>query len=516
MKRFRRLSAFVMVLTLLLSLSVNVWAADYDAASMEDLWSAFNDTSGEDVNINLTANIDGTAEGGGYYGVSGQEGISYTIGSENGSTLGNIFVSGGESVTVDTDVDGGIHFDSVDATVNGDVDGDLSAYEADVAVNGDVDGDLSAYQADVAVSGDVDGELHADNATVDVDGDVNGDLYANEATVDVGGDVNGSVSAGLDSTVDIAGDVNAQGEYSWAGIDAYENAVVNVGGDVNAKDGNPDDVDYSDPTAYSDGSTGIYASGEATVNVGGNVTGGDSYGTYGYGGTGISVGDSATVNVAGNVTGGNVTTDPETVAEEYCNSMGGTAIAMYGTATVNVGGNATGGDTNGDSGTGGNGLTVYSSESDAEAGSVNVGGTVSGGDGAPDIFLGKETENAPVPEISVGSSETIEGYGFTEEELEQLIADIEATYTVKERTLDDLFNELLCMISYAEPGDEIKVNMTCYRVFSTKVIEAAKEAEVTLIIKWYGGEDLVIDKNFSAEIDVDYIQLSELAELLKK
>ena len=82
MKLFRRLSALTMVLALLLSLSISVFAADYDAANMDDMYTAFADGSGEDVNINLTSDVSGyDPEIGAYYGVSGQEGINYNIGS---------------------------------------------------------------------------------------------------------------------------------------------------------------------------------------------------------------------------------------------------------------------------------------------------------------------------------------------------------------------------------------------------------------------------------------------------
>lgn len=79
----------------------------------------------------------------------------------------------------------------------------------------------------------------------------------------------------------------------------------------------------------------------ATVTVNGDVTGGDSMGTFGYGGDGVIAEDESTVTVNGNVTGGSVTADP-TVQGEI--SLGGDAVCVESDATVTVNGNVTGGE----------------------------------------------------------------------------------------------------------------------------------------------------------------------------
>lgn len=137
----------------------------------------------------------------------------------------------------------------------------------------------------------------------------------------------------------------------------------------------------------------------ATVTVNGDVTGGDSMGTFGYGGDGVIAEDESTVTVNGNVTGGSVTADP-TVQGEI--SLGGDAVCVESDATVTVNGNVTGGDTNGYGGIGGAGILLAAEETMAEpmaegpmaeepmddsseapeaTGSVTVDGTVSGGTG---------------------------------------------------------------------------------------------------------------------------------------
>lgn len=542
MKLFRRLSAFTMVLALLLSMSLSVLAADYDAATVEDLFTAFGDTSGEDVNINVTADIDGE-----HYVVQAQEGINYSISSENGSTVGNVGFYGEGSVDVNTDVSGDLYaMEGAEVSVNGDVSGNVDAYnEGSVAVEGDVGGNVYAADgAEVTVGGNVaDGVGAYFDSSVTVEGDVGGYISTQEgSSVTVGGDVADGVNAYLDSSVTVEGDVGGfvdafdggsvtvggdVGDGVWVGSDsevtvggnvdgsvsAYGSANVTVDGDVSGTDGDPDSVDYSDPYGYSDGGMGVYADEEATVTVGGNVSGGDAYGSFAYGGTGVAASGNATVTVGGNVSGGNVTADPETETENW--SMGGTAIQMSSTATVTVGGNASGGDTNGYDGVGGNGILVIY-ESGEEPGSVTVAGDVTSGAGEQEgsgIVLYNNSE-AEAPEIVLGSCDTIEGYGFTEEELAQIKADIEANLT--KNTVDTFLADVLWLVRNAQPGDEITVNAGFRQVITKTIIEAVRECEVTLIIKWRGGDDLVIDKTFTAEFEAEYIHLSEIAELLKK
>lgn len=612
MQTFRKLSAFIMVLALMLSMSISVFAANYDAATYEDLETAFADASGEDVNINVTADIDAA-----YNALEGKEGITYNIGTENDSTLSSIGFVGG-TVVVDTDIEEYLFaFGDVDLTVNGDVDGFVDvAEDAQVAISGDVEAVGAFMDATVEIGGNVEETVYTtDNAAVSVEGDATYVTTIGSSTLEIGGDVIDSVAAGDESSVTIAGDVpyvNTYGDstveiggnvtehmgatdqttviiegnveqfayvdgeasvsiggdvgyidaYSestveiagdvtqtaWAMEDAtmtiggdaaevsadgnatitvegdsgsvyaYANANVAVAGDVNSTDGNPDEVDYEDPYSYSDGNPGVYASGDATVTVGGDVTGGDSYGTYGYGGTAISAMDNATVIVGGDATGGSVTADPETVAEdEFAVSQSGIGIVAMGTATVSVGGDVTGGSTNGDQGYAGVGVQIfiYSTE---EAGSITIGGTVTAGTGeieVPDMYVLNvtEVEESAIPEIVVGSCENIDIFGLSEEAAQALKDKIEANFTIS--AYDPFWNMLMIQIRQAKAGDEITVDAGLRTTIPAAVIDAVREMDVKLIIKWAGGEDIVVDKTFTDEV-TGILNLADLAAMIKK
>lgn len=612
MQTFRKLSAFIMVLALMLSMSISVFAANYDAATYEDLETAFADTSGEDVNINVTADIDAN-----YYGLEGKEGITYNIGTENDSTLSNIGFVGG-TVVVDTDVEEYLFaYGDADVTVNGDVDGYVDvADEAQVAVEGDVQAVGAFMDATVEIGGNVEESVYTtDNAAVSVEGDATYVTTNGSSTVEIGGDVIDSVAAGDESSVTIAGDVpyvNTNGdstveiggnvtehigatdqttviiegnveqfayvdgeasvsiggdvgyidayskstveiagdvtEIAWAMEDAtltiggnaaevsadgnatitvegdsgpvyaYTNANVSVAGDVNGTDGNPDNVDYEDPYSYSDGAAGVYASGDATVTVGGDVTGGDSYGTYGFAGTAISAMDNATITVGGDATGGSVTADPETeAADEFAVSQAGMGIIAMSTATVSVGGDVAGGSTNGNQGYAGVGVQIVM-DSIGEAGSITVGGTVTAGTGeneVADMYVMNvtEAEEPAIPEIVVGSCENIEIYGLSEEAAETLKEKIEANFTIS--AYDPFWNLLMIQIRQAKAGDEITVDAGLRTTIPAAVIDAVREMDVKLIIKWAGGEDIVVDKTFTEEV-TGILNLADLAAMIKK
>jgi len=536
MKLFRKISALVMVVALLLSLSISVWAVDYNAANADDLLNAFWDNSGEDVNINMTDNVD--AE---YSYLVGQEGIKYTIGSENGSSLSNAFFGGETNVTINADVAGDFGADEqADVTINGDVDGYANAWgDAALEINGDVNGQVNASQnADVTVDGDVNGTADAwGDAALEINGDVNGQLYAGEnAEVSVDGDVNGSVTAYGDATADIAGDVT--NEENWSAITADENATVNVDGNVTSDaegiyawmdstvtvSGDVvagDNIDTGDPS-FTYGGSAVNASGSSTVSVGGDAIGGDAEGEgMVIGGNGVSAwtdGENApTVTVGGDAIGGNATSS----SEEPCSAQGGSGIQMAGSANVTVGGDAIGGDGEGVESVSGAGAVV-SSEPGEAAGSLTIEGAVVGGEGDIDqgdlnvyAWSDPEAENqdpAEAPEISIGDAEEIFVGGFGEEEDAKLQAELEAQ--VKKPQVD-FWKYFLDKINAAQPGDEITINLYNRMSISARVINAARAKEVTLIIQWSGGDDLVIDKNFTAEIS-DPILLKDLAELLKK
>lgn len=158
---------------------------------------------------------------------------------------------------------------------------------------------------------------------------------------------------------------------------SYVTATVN--GNVTGVNGDISNADMSDPEGFDDGDAAlIFYSADVTVN--GNVTGGKSYGTYGYGGAGIDAnGNNANITVNGNVTGGDVEADPAVESVEGSESMGGSAIAVYqGNATVTVNGNVTGGSTNGHNGMGGAAITL----SYADNATVTINGTAASGNGA--------------------------------------------------------------------------------------------------------------------------------------
>lgn len=505
MKLFRRLSALAMVLALLLSMSISVFAAEFD--NMDEGFAY----DGADTDVNIT--ID-TTDGGYYY--TAQEGKTYTI-SGSGELAGGSFAGSGTveintAVTSDLDASG-----TVQVTVKDGVDGSVYANDnASVSVGGKVAGDVVAYgEANVSVSGDVNGVVYAEGYAVDsADG---------SATLTVGGDVDGGAYAEGSAELTIVGDVNG-------GVYAEDSTFVSVGGDVNGCDGDPGDVDYDDPGDYSDGKAGVMAYGNATVTVGGNVTGGDAYGTYGYGGVGIYAMEYATVSVDGNVTGGDVIADPNTESDGY-ESWGGSAIYMDGTgATVTVGGNATGGSTNGDAGKAGSGIYIDDTYFEAdEAGSVAVGGAVTGGT-APEngtegmgIEFDLVSEDTTLPELTVGSYDSIGGSAggepLTEEQLNAIKAEIKIAPKAQPgesvQVADTFWPNLIAKIRKAQPGDEITVNVYGRKSIPASVIEAVRQYDVKLIIKWNGGDDLVITKDFTAEVKGN-ILLKDLAEMLKK
>ena len=218
-------------------------------------------------------------------------------------------------------------------------------------------------------------------------------VVANEGqnyTINGNGNTIADVMIGGEGSVEINADVTS--EVNSAAMEVYDAASVTVNGDVTGKSGNPDDVDYSDPMAYSDGDAGVYAYDQAEITINGDVSGGNGYGTYGYAGDGVYAEDEAKVTVNGNVTGGSVTADPEVEAyyneeyDYYSNAYAGDGVEAEDEATVIVTGDVTGGSTNGDMGNGGYGVYADGGSHYDEYGefvseipSVTVGGDVTGG-----------------------------------------------------------------------------------------------------------------------------------------
>ncbi|MBR4291213.1 MAG: hypothetical protein IKT52_11345 [Oscillospiraceae bacterium] len=360
--------------------------------------------------------------------------------------------------------------------------------ETDITIQNNIDGDYDVI------------DLGSSDVTIGADTDAAGNKYelskveftsTSGGSVEINTNVNDTAAAG-NAQVTINGNVDD-------GVQAMDEASVTVNGDVTG-------------TSY-----GVVAEDEATVIVNGNVDGG----TYG-----VLAEGSSTIAVDGNVAGGDATGD---------GSIGGVAIGAVATATVTVTGNATGGDALGKNGVSGPALVIASTEAGQTPGSVIVYGDVRGGEALgedstqlPDIYVGI-MEDGELPSISVGSYETIGGVALggstsgrdlTDEELEVIIEDIqiiekECEPEPVQAGLESHYGYLLQAILMAKAGDEVTTDVGARKSIPSAIIDAARIAEIKLIIKWTGGDDLVITKDFTAELSGDVL-LTDLAEMLKK
>lgn len=230
--------------------------------------------------------------------------------------------------------------------------------EGDVIINADING--SEYE---------DALNTYDSVNVTVNGEISGYLDGIDANDQSIVKVNGNVSSKQEDAIDaddkanVTINGNVYGGHGADGVDASDDAVVTVKGDVYGGDGLAPDEDgnlfegtMSDPEGFSDGGAGIEANINAQVKVDGNVYGGDAYGTYGYAGGGIEADDAAKVEVYGNVTGGDQIADPNVVPNIYdegtenqymTSGRGGDGVEMMGTSDVTVGGDVTGGNASG-------------------------------------------------------------------------------------------------------------------------------------------------------------------------
>ena len=105
---------------------------------------------------------------------------------------------------------------------------------------------------------------------------------------------------------------------------------------------------------------------------------------------------------------------------------------------------------------------------------------------------------------------------MTDAELDAIKETIkEAPKGENKKVTSDVWTNLLGKIRKAQPGEEIIINVYNRMSIPAAVIEAVREYDVKLIIKWAGGDDLVITKDFTAEVS-GVILLKDLAELLKK
>lgn len=400
MKKFRLITALVLVLLMTVGNPLTAVAASWDVTDSDGVFNAFATDTDAEVIINMQNDINMDT------GLVANEGQNYVI-NGNGNTISDVILSGEGSVDINADVTGEENYAALevygqtDVSVTGDVTGEYSGIYAGegstVTVEGDVTAEdgaaISAYGSDVTVTGDVTGEyagIYADEgstvtvegnvtsnegsaivtfapseetpeetpeeapeaAVVTVDGNVTANngtaIHAMDGTVEVTGDVSGftGISASGDAVVNVTGDVSgidaANSEMNLIGIaiEAYESAKITVDGNVSGGDGYLTEEEMQNPEGYSDGGTAIFAAGEAVVTVTGDVAGGDSMGTFSYGGTGINATEEATVTVEGNVTGGDAIADPAVAAkaEEVIIDAEGNTESYY--PWVSKGGNA--------------------------------------------------------------------------------------------------------------------------------------------------------------------------------
>lgn len=316
--------------------------------------------------------------------------------------------------------------------------------------------------------------------------------YTYNITVDEGGSLEGATFVGA-GTVNVGSEEN---EVEVGDIGAGGDVAVNVYGDV---------------------SGGVEAFGNAEVTVNGNVSG-EFFG--------VSAMDSSTVTVDGNVTGF------DAVANDR---MAGIAIGADSTATVTVTGNATGGNALGENGASGPAMAIASTQEAGEIpGSVTVYGDVRSGEALgegstkmPDIYVGIY-DGGELSSISVGSYETIGGIALegdnarnlTDEELAVIIENIQIVEKESEPEpvqvgYDSHWGYLYQTIKMSKAGDEITTDIGARKSMPAFIIEAVRQYDVKLTVKWTGGDDLLIAKDFTEEV-TGFVLLTDLAEMLKK
>ncbi len=477
---FRRLLSLTMALSLIFSFGLTALAADYEASDFDQLKYAFSAAENAEgdtaVNVTITDSIDF-----GFSSLETQENYTYTIGNNGADhALQNAKFTGPGTVEINTDIVSSrpgyaalYVQEGVTVTVNG-----------NISAQGDVSGGVTVHE----------------NCNLTVTGNINTEGKNTTGLLVLGG------------SVTVTGNVTAVGESS-IGISAQSVSVISVSGDVTAGSGNPDNVDFSDPSGYSDGGTGIAAT-NAVVTVGGNVTGGNGYGTCGYGGTGIDAAGSAKVFVGGDVTGGNVYANPETPANGTEVSEAGNAIWMSSTATVQVAGNASGGSTNAANGIAGSGLNMEFI--DGTQGSATVEGSVTGGTGDNNSNIGILLDNSEqVPdsqiletEINVGSYTGLKSENIEPDTLNQLVPTTE--FAVEESQEDLFWSGVTHQLRNAREGDTVTIDAGFRTHIPTHILKTAQELGLTLIIRWNGGDDITVDASTTYDETHYSIPLADL------
>lgn len=232
--------------------------------------------------------------------------------------------------------------------------------------------------------------------------------------------------------------VNGNIDAGSNGIYAKHNSVVTVDGNVSGGDGDQGEVDFENPSDYSDGGKGISASSKATVTVTGDA---------------VNAQDASKVTVGGQVKSG----------------------------------------TGGEDGVSPTDLSVY------------------------------DYEDGKLPAITMGACGSVGGYNdnpsgeLTQDQLDAILAQIKITGLGKPEGVlvqyDLFWIQVVGQIRDAEPGSELTVDAGNRTSIPVYVLNAAAQRDITLIIKWNGGADIVV-KN-AVEVTGKTILLSELAKLVK-
>lgn len=274
MRMFRKLFCLMMALMFLLSVNLTAFAATYENVSdFSQLETAFNDNSGEDVSIDIVSDIQFDHD------LTAREGLTFSIGSQNGSSLINAEFYGEGTVIIGTE-ENNMDVIGTDSVVALSAFGDVS-----VTVYGNVigtDGDPGSVDFDEfwSYSDGSDGVITEGNASVTVTGNVTGG--------------------------------NSYGNYGFGGdgVIAFQNSTVTVGGNVTG--GNNTANPELENSNFNRGGHGVNMDNSASVFVGGNVTGGSNNGYLGESGQGayisfVHYSTDGSLTVGGSVTGGEFT-----------------------------------------------------------------------------------------------------------------------------------------------------------------------------------------------------------------
>lgn len=111
----------------------------------------------------------------------------------------------------------------------------------------------------------------------------------------------------------------------------------------------------------------------------------------------------------------------------------------------------------------------------------------------------------------------------TQEQLNQIIqgAEIEVVVVPKTAAAYEVpvyrfWDDVEAMIKTAEKGDTITIDVKDRTSIPVRILELVAEYEVTLVIQWNGGEDIMVAPDHGIEVDADTILLTKLISLLKK